>query len=249
MDLLLLLIIPTLQITILIYDPNKPTLWLLVNNYTKHIEVVGVCGERIIMSKAQHLWGLRWPRLNNCKVMIWGVWQIWLCGRMRIARTKDLHSARSSLTCGDGDAHCVVVSLCCTHQNQLNKPWTRCRRYVCCCWEGCWFFSPGVVGVRAVDAGGDVEKVMILLLLLVFDKCGKKTYYYCSWRSNVALELLFHHFVVFRLAIYWKWMQWDCWWERKKNKMRRGKRTKDVQNCYIPDLIPDPRSIVRCIIN
>ena len=28
---------------------------------------------------------------------------------------------------------------------------------------------------------------------------------------------------------------------KEKNKMRRGKRTKNVQNCYIPDLIPDPR--------
>ena len=42
------------------------------------------------------------------------------------------------------------------------------------------FFSLGAVGVRAVDAGGDIEKVMILLLFVAFDKCGKKTYYYCS---------------------------------------------------------------------
>ena len=54
----------------------------------------------------------------------------------------------------------------------------------------------------AVDAGGDVEKVMILLLLLVFDKCGKKTYYYCSWCAYVALKLLFHHCILFGLAVY-----------------------------------------------
>ena len=34
--------------------------------------------------------------------------------------------------------------------------------------------------MRAVDAGGGVEKVMILLLFVAFDKCGKKTYYYGS---------------------------------------------------------------------
>ena len=45
---------------------------------------------------------------------------------------------------------------------------------------GLLIFLLGVVGVRAVGAGGDVEKVMILLLFVAFDKCGKKTYYYCS---------------------------------------------------------------------
>ena len=58
------------------------------------------------------------------------------------------------------------------------------------------------MGVGAVDMRGGAEKVMILLLLLVFDKCGKKTYYYCSWCAYVALKLLFHHFILFRLAIY-----------------------------------------------
>lgn len=62
---------------------------------------------------------------------------------------------------------------------------------VCCCEEDCCFFSVGVVGVLAVDMGVGVKKVMILLLLLVFAKYIKKSYYHDNCGAYMVLKYYF----------------------------------------------------------